>query len=92
MGSKRTILGLIALLPAILVFGLLAWFLLELGCFLQPCARAASGVIEGGSFKTETWIALGTLVVTALSSASTVWLVCRGESRTHDARLQIGQP
>ena len=59
---------------------------------MQPCAREVSGVIEEGSFKTETWIALGTLVVTALSSASTVWLVCRSESRTHDARLQIGQP
>jgi hypothetical protein len=73
VGSNRTILGLIALLPAILVFGLSAWFLLKLSCFLQPCAREASG----DGFKPETWIALGTLVVTAITSASTLWLACR---------------
>jgi hypothetical protein len=45
--SKRTILGLIALLPAILVFGLSAWFPLELGCAggRRRGAKVASSVI-----------------------------------------------
>ena len=88
--TKKILLTIVALLPALFIFAILGSGIERLLLVLQTLTTFGAGA--GPASDSTTLISAATLIVTTISTISTIWLAWRGDLReSREAKLKIEQ-